>query len=136
MTELEQTAIDRADTFDRPRSRYTLVVLAAKRAKQLKEGAPFLIDTGSTNLLTVALEEIAAGKIGSIEVEEELDDEALGLTGRIGLPPILSEHEDLSYEPSVSSLNGSSDPDSDSADVPDFGSLSGSGSDAGSDTEE
>jgi DNA-directed RNA polymerase subunit omega len=46
-------------------SRYTLVVLAAKRAKQLRDGAPRLIDTKSTNPLTVALEEIAAGKVVS-----------------------------------------------------------------------
>ena len=44
-------------------SRYTLVVLAAKRAKQLREGAQKLINTKSTNPLTIALEEIAAGKI-------------------------------------------------------------------------
>lgn len=44
-------------------SRYTLVVLAAKRAKQIREGAPKLIDTNSPNPLTVALEEIAAGKV-------------------------------------------------------------------------
>lgn len=44
-------------------SRYTLVVLAAKRARQLREGAPKLITTTSTNPLTIALEEIAAGKV-------------------------------------------------------------------------
>lgn len=44
-------------------SRYSLVILAAKRAKQIKEGAPVLIDTASTNPLTIALEEIAAGKV-------------------------------------------------------------------------
>ena len=44
-------------------SRFSLVVLAAKRAKQLKEGAPKLIETNSTNPLTIALEEIAAGKV-------------------------------------------------------------------------
>jgi len=44
-------------------SRYSLVVLAAKRAKQLRDGAPKLIETTSTNPLTVALEEIAAGKV-------------------------------------------------------------------------
>lgn len=53
-----------ADTIeDRVGSRYSLVVLAAKRAKQIKEGSPYLIDTLSTNPLTVALEEIAAGKV-------------------------------------------------------------------------
>ena len=44
-------------------SKYALVTLAAKRAKQLKSGAPPLVDTDSRNPLTVALEEIAAGKI-------------------------------------------------------------------------
>ena len=53
-----------ADTIeDKVGSRYSLVVLAAKRAKQIKEGAPVLIDTLSTNPLTIALEEIAAGKV-------------------------------------------------------------------------
>ena len=48
-------------------SRYSLVVLAAKRAKQIKEGAPLLIDTDSTNPLTIALEEIAAGKVSILD---------------------------------------------------------------------
>jgi DNA-directed RNA polymerase subunit omega len=53
-----------ADTIeDRVGSRYSLVVLAAKRAKQIKEGSPVLIDTESTNPLTIAMEEIAAGKV-------------------------------------------------------------------------
>ncbi len=59
-----------ADTIeDRVKSRYSLVVLSAKRAKQIKEGAPILIDTESTNPLTIALEEIAAGKVTAIEAE-------------------------------------------------------------------
>ncbi len=62
-----------ADTIeDRVKSRYSLVVLSAKRAKQIKEGAPILIDTDSTNPLTIALEEIAAGKVSAIEVDGEL----------------------------------------------------------------
>lgn len=40
-----------------------MVMLAAKRAKQLRDGAPKLIDTSSTNPLTIALEEIAAGRV-------------------------------------------------------------------------
>ncbi|MDO8682937.1 MAG: DNA-directed RNA polymerase subunit omega [Armatimonadota bacterium] len=51
-------------------SKYSLVVLAAKRAKQLREGAPKLIETSSTNPLTVALEEIAAGKVRYKLLEE------------------------------------------------------------------
>ena len=45
-------------------SKYKLVILASKRAKQLKEGAKaFVTPPDSQNPLTVALEEIAAGKI-------------------------------------------------------------------------
>jgi DNA-directed RNA polymerase subunit omega len=44
-------------------SKYALVILAAKRAKQLKEGSRHLIRTDSTNPLTIALEEIADGAI-------------------------------------------------------------------------
>ena len=44
-------------------SKYALVILAAKRAKLLKEGGRPLIQTESTNPLTVALEEIANGSI-------------------------------------------------------------------------
>ena len=59
-----------ADTIeDKVKSRYSLVVLAAKRAKQIKEGAPILIDTASTNPLTIALEEIAAGKVTAVETD-------------------------------------------------------------------
>ncbi len=62
-----------ADTIeDRVKSRYSLVVLSAKRAKQIKEGAPILIDTDSTNPLTVALEEIAAGMVTAVEVDGEI----------------------------------------------------------------
>jgi len=52
-----------ADKLDNWGSRYALVVLAAKRAKQLHHGASPLTDTSSRNALTVALEEIAAGKV-------------------------------------------------------------------------
>ena len=61
-----------ADTIEeKVKSRYSLVILAAKRAKQIKEGAPVLIDTLSTNPLTIALEEIAAGKVTAIEAPSE-----------------------------------------------------------------
>jgi DNA-directed RNA polymerase subunit omega len=49
--------------LDRMESKYALVIAAAKRARQLKEGALPLVDVDSTNPVTVALEEIAAGKI-------------------------------------------------------------------------
>jgi DNA-directed RNA polymerase omega subunit len=43
--------------------RFPLVVAAAKRARQLKEGAVPLVKISSNNPLTIALAEIAAGKV-------------------------------------------------------------------------
>jgi DNA-directed RNA polymerase subunit omega len=63
--------------------KFVLSNLAAKRAKQLKEGAPPLVRVDSNHPLTVALAEIAAGKIKPI-VGAELVDETLD-TGD-GLP--------------------------------------------------
>lgn len=48
---------------DFPYGKFVLSNLAAKRAKQLKEGAPPLVHTESNHPLTIALAEIAAGKI-------------------------------------------------------------------------
>jgi len=74
------TNTDGDTTQDRVNNRYSLVVLAAKRAKQLKEGAPPLIETTSTNMLTIALEEIASGKVTYTEAVEPVkltaDDDA------------------------------------------------------------
>ena len=52
-----------ADKLESWGSKYSLVALAAKRAKQIKSGAPPLIPTSSKNPITIALEEIAAGVI-------------------------------------------------------------------------
>ena len=51
------------DKLEKTGSRYGLVTLAAKRAKQIKNGANPLVTTDSPNPLTIALEEIAAGKL-------------------------------------------------------------------------
>lgn len=45
-------------------SKYTLVIAAAKRARLLNENATPLLDSKSLKNVSVALEEIAAGKIG------------------------------------------------------------------------
>lgn len=50
--------------------KFVLSNLAAKRAKQLKEGAPPLVRIDSNHPLTIALAEIAAGKIKPIMPEE------------------------------------------------------------------
>ncbi len=53
-----------ADTLDGKYSKYALVIVSAKRAKQIKDGARLMIeDSESINPLTLALEEIAAGEI-------------------------------------------------------------------------
>ena len=49
-----------------PYGKYVLSNLAAKRAKQLREGAPPLVQIESNHPLTIALAEIAAGKIKPI----------------------------------------------------------------------
>jgi DNA-directed RNA polymerase subunit omega len=44
-------------------NKYALVVSVAKRARVLKEGQLPMVDVASSNPVTVALEEISAGKI-------------------------------------------------------------------------
>ena len=56
------------ELVDRCGSRFAVVVAAAKRAKQIKEGAPPLINLPTRNPLTIALHEIAAGLV---EITEE-----------------------------------------------------------------
>src|SRR5579863_5330011 len=58
------------DKLDSLESKYALVILAAKRARQIKDNARRLVDTRSTNPLTTALEEIAAGAIVARIVED------------------------------------------------------------------
>ncbi len=42
---------------------YELVMLAAKRTRQLAQGSPKLVEAGASKLSTIALREIAEGKI-------------------------------------------------------------------------
>lgn len=52
-------------------SKYALVIVAAKRARQLKDPNVTPLVRGSTkNPLTIALEEIAAGKVIPLSNEE------------------------------------------------------------------
>ncbi|MDI9641652.1 DNA-directed RNA polymerase subunit omega [Kamptonema cortianum] len=59
--------------------RFVLTNLAAKRAKQIKEGAPPLVRIDTNHPLSIALAEIAAGKIkpilGSDAQAAELEDD-------------------------------------------------------------
>ena len=58
---------------------YRLVILAAKRAKELADGTPPLVETPSKKATTIALEEILQGK-----VLYKPDEEAAGKRGRGG----------------------------------------------------
>jgi DNA-directed RNA polymerase subunit omega len=51
------------ELLDRVENKYALVIATAKRARQIKEGSLPLVDADSANPVTVALEEIATGKI-------------------------------------------------------------------------
>jgi DNA-directed RNA polymerase subunit omega len=59
-----------ADKLDTMGSKYALVIVAAKRARQIKDGARRYSPSRSTNSLTVALEEIAEEQIVSVLVGE------------------------------------------------------------------
>ena len=52
-------------------SAYRLVILAARRAKELTEGAPPLVDEPSRRVTTIALQEILQGKVLYKAEEEE-----------------------------------------------------------------
>ena len=52
-------------------SMYKLVILAAKRAKELSEGAPALVETAHRKCTSVALEEIVQGKVFYKEDDSE-----------------------------------------------------------------
>ncbi|MBI2264726.1 MAG: DNA-directed RNA polymerase subunit omega [Armatimonadetes bacterium] len=43
--------------------KFSLITMVLKRARQINNGAPKLIETDSIKPVTIALEEIAAGKI-------------------------------------------------------------------------
>lgn len=44
-------------------SKYTLVTLAAKRARELTDGDESLVDVDTTKVVSIAMEEIDQGKI-------------------------------------------------------------------------
>jgi len=86
--------IAEADRLEREvGSKYALVILAAKRARHLKEGAGPLVRSTSANPLTVAFEEIAGGKVrpaGPEEVTTKLTAAAEEITA---LPELSDEAE-------------------------------------------
>ncbi len=59
-----------ASLEDKCSNRFQLVVAVALRSKQLKEGARPLVDCGSQNPITIAMHEIAQGKIQIVQDED------------------------------------------------------------------
>jgi len=52
------------------KSRYTVIVAAAKRARQLLEGAKPLVEHSSVKPVSIALEEINEGKVTWVYTKE------------------------------------------------------------------
>lgn len=66
---MKQAPID--ELLKRCSSIYKLVVISAKRAKELSEGAPKLVSTNLKKVTSAALEEIHQGKVLCRPVEGE-----------------------------------------------------------------
>jgi DNA-directed RNA polymerase subunit omega len=65
------------DCLVRVPNRYSLVHIAAKRVRQMREGAQYLVSSPKNEDIVVSLREIAAGKIRVVKEvvkEEELED--------------------------------------------------------------
>ena len=59
------------DLMKKADSRYTLVVEAAKRARQLVDGSPKLSRVNSEKEVTIAINEIAEGKITYVRTNKD-----------------------------------------------------------------
>jgi DNA-directed RNA polymerase subunit omega len=62
------------DCLEKVENRYELVHLAAKRVKQLRDGAEPLVNAKNKDVV-IALREIAAGKVKHAEISEYDSDE-------------------------------------------------------------
>jgi DNA-directed RNA polymerase omega subunit len=58
------------DKIEGAANKYALVVAAAKRTRQLVNGAPPFLQSSSANSLTIALEELARGAIIAVQAPE------------------------------------------------------------------
>ena len=55
-------------------NRFTLVHLAAKRVRQIREGAEFLVKSSKNEDVVTVLREIAAGRVVAIRKNKPADD--------------------------------------------------------------
>ena len=109
------------DKLDMQESKYALVILAAKRARQIKDNARRLTDSKSANPLTVALEEIAAGAIIKRVVEDAstaasqaaLKPNEPSLEDIIGAGPVLAMDNDSDSAAAQLAAFRTAEPDSD-----------------------
>jgi len=67
--------------LERISNRYLLVVLSAKRARQLNRGALPQVESKRKKWTSVALEEVIAGKVHPKRHEEEVKSETPAPTG-------------------------------------------------------
>lgn len=91
--------------------RYPLVMLVAKRAQQLRDGAPVMVRTTSTNPISIALQEIKEGKL-RIEVKEK-PAEAVVIEKKPErlAPPIPITVDSSEIEEEVKQLEAESEPE-------------------------
>ena len=92
------------DKLDKQESKYALVIIAAKRARQIKDNARRLTDSKSPNPLTVALEEIAEGA-----VIKRVDEDATVTASRAALRPNIPTLEDIIAAGPVLALDSEQD---------------------------
>lgn len=106
-----------ADKIDEQvESKYALVILAAKRARQIKEGGRARIQTASANPLTVALEEIAEGEVryafdeNSLAGREALADKQAVVGSRdldvVGIDPLATPEDMDALAKATAALGG------------------------------
>jgi DNA-directed RNA polymerase omega subunit len=104
--------------------KYVLTNLAARRARQLKDGAPPLVRIESSHPLSIALEEIAAGKIKPVMGEElehfeEQEEAALEALKEGLLLPGIDDDDDDFDGPSLDDLDLGDDDEDDDEDEED-----------------
>ncbi len=63
------------DCLEKVENRFALVILASKRTKELKRGAPLLVHERDNREVVMALREIAKGKVGGrLPAPDEIDE--------------------------------------------------------------
>lgn len=102
-------------------SKFRLVILAAKRAKQLLRGSRKKVDLNFENPLSIALEEIKQGKIDfEILLQDDIPEAGAGVLETAG-GNALSEDifSEIDAEPDLEKENDSDDQEQESAESED-----------------